>query len=500
MGMQSKPLRLLLFAAISFSTSLHAQTQTISLLFGPSSGANTEKAASSAAQRVTGWLAQRGQAVEVRRAGSRDGQELLKFMKPPDLEKTLLAAAKEAQGNTQNDYLNALEVASYSLARARGTRVLVTMLEPPKFNRDGEARLQQILEQCKSKAITVIAVDLGGQAAGEGGQALEALVTGSGGTWARSPEDLDKALMVVVPAKDEAASVVAKSTSAATPRPTDELQVFARLVKTAPIQIAKISAKLGPMVGLLIVEVPMRTLSFKSTGGSYEAKARLTATIKDTSGTVVWNGSKDYSVKGPTSKLEARKTGAVFFVRELQLPAAKYVLEAKVDDQNAEKSAAATGEVEGANSLPGLGASDLMFVRKFDRSIDVMQGDSVISYDGEGLAPVLSPAFAANEPFQLELFFTFYPDMNGKQPVLTLDILSNGQSNGITTLAFTDKLRDDSRSGSGSAFAGEQKGKFPYLAKIGNASFNEGEYEAVIEVRQDSVSQKRAAHFRIYKK
>ncbi|MGJ5817745.1 hypothetical protein [Paludibaculum fermentans] len=497
---QSKPLWLFLFAAIQFLTPLRAQTQTVSLLFGPTSGANTEKAASSAAERVTTWLAQRGQAVEVRRAGSRDGQELLKFMKPPDLEKTLLAAAKEAQANTQNEYLNALEVASYSLARARGTRVLVTMLEPPKFNQDGEARLQQILDQCKSKSITVIAVNLGGQAAGEGGQALEALATGSGGSWARSFEDLDRALSAVVPTKDEAASVVAKSAAAATPRPSDELQIFARLVKTAPIQMAKVSAKLGPMTGLLILEVPMRTLAFKTNGGSYEAKARLSASIKDTNGTVVWNGTKDYSVKGSASKLESRKAGAMYFVRELQLPAAKYALEAKVEDLSAEKSAVANGEAEGANSLPGLGASDLMFVRKFDRSIDVMQGDSVISYDGEGLAPMLSPAFAANEPFQLELFFTFYPDMNGKQPVLTLDILSKGQSNGITTLAFTDKLRDDSRSGSGSAFAGEQKGRFPYLARIGNASFNEGEYEAVVEVRQDSVSQKRAAHFRVFKK
>jgi len=156
--------------------------------------------------------------------------------------------------------------------------------------------------------------------------------------------------------------------------------------------------------------------------------------------------------------------------------------------------------VQGANSLPGLGASDLLFVRKFDRAIDAMQGDTVISYDGEGLAPMLSPAFAANEPFQLALYFTFYPDMNGKQPVLTLDILSKGQSNGTTTLAFTDKLRDDSRSGSGSAFAGEQKGQFPYLAKLGNASFNEGEYDAVIEIKQDSVIQKRSVHFRVYRK
>lgn len=500
MSMQLRPLFLFLFGTIPFAAMLHAQVQTVSLLFGPSSGATSEKAAAAAAQRVTAWLAQPGHAVEVRRAGSRDGQELLKFMKPPDLEKTLLAAAKEAQAETQNDYLNALEVASYSLARAKGTRVLVTLLEPPKFNRDGEARLQQILDQCKSKAITVIALDLGGQAPGEGGQALEGLATGSGGQWARSFEDLDKALGAIVPAKVEAAAVAAKPTAAASTAPSNELQVYGRLVKTAPIRIAKIGAKLGPMSGLLIVEVPMRTLTFRSSGGNYEARARVTATLKDTSGTVVWNGSKDYSVKGPSGKLEARKAGGLFYVRELQLPAAKYALEAKVEDLNREKSAVSTGEVEGANSLPGLGASDLLFVRKFDRAIDTMQGDTVISYDGEGLAPMLSPAFVANEPFQLALYFTFYPDMNGKQPVLTLDILSKGQSNGTTTLAFTDKLRDDSRSGSGSAFAGEQKGQFPYLAKLGNASFNEGEYDAVIEIRQDSVVQKRSAHFRVYRK
>ncbi|WP_321478210.1 hypothetical protein [uncultured Paludibaculum sp.] len=498
MGMQLGQWLFVICTGIPF-VAVHAQSQTVSLLFGPATEAAAAKAATAAAQRVTEWLSKPGRAVEVRRAGSRDGQELLKFMKPPVIEKTLLDAAREAQGNTETAYLNALEVATYSLGRATGARVLVTLLESPKFGRDGEARLQQILGDCKSKSIRVIAVELSGQAAAEGMLALEGLASGTGGQWARTFEDLDTALGAVVPIKAGPAITVVKPSGVTIPPPSNELQVHARLVKTSPIRISKIGAKLGPMNGLLIVQTPMRALSFSTSGGNYQARARVSAVIKDPGGTVVWQGTKDYAVKGPANKLEARKRGELYYVREVQLTAGQYSLEAKIEDLTESKSAETKVEIVGTNSLPGLSASDAMFVRKFDRSIDAMQGDSVISYDGEALAPLLDPAFVANEPFELGLFFLFYPDMNGKQPVLTLDIRSGGQSVGTTQLAFTDSLRDDSRTGSGSAFAGEQKGQFPYLAKIANATFDVGRYEAVIELKQDSVVLKRDAAFRVYK-
>lgn len=466
---------------------LAAQTQTVSLLFGPASEEAATQAAAAAAQRVTAWLAQPGRAVEVRRAGSRDGQELLKFMKPPVIEKTLLDAAREAQGEAETPYLNAMEVASYSLSRAKGAKVLVTLLQAPKWTPNGAARLKQILDDCQSKSIKVVAVELSGAEAA----AVEGLVQ------LKDFDALEAALGPV--AAPRPGPAIAGRAAPAVPAPTDDLQVHGAMVKTTPISISKVGAKLGPMNGVLILETPMRSLQFQTTGGSYQARARMTAVVKDSTGAAIWQGSKDFGVKGPVAKLEERKTGNLYFVREVKLTAGTYTLEAKVEDLNASTSAESKTEIVGKDSLPGLSASDAMFVRKFDRSRDVMQGDSVISYDGEALAPLLDPAFAANQPFELGLFFLFYPDMNGKQPVLRLDIRSGGQSVGGTQLAFTDTLRDDSRSGSGSAFSGEQKGQFPYLARIANATFDAGRYEAVVEIEQDSVKLSRMAAFRVYR-
>lgn len=484
MGMHWARLFLSIYVGV---TVLPAQSQTVSLLFGPASEEASAKAAAAAADRVTEWLAKPGRAVEVRRAGSRDGQELLKFMKPPQIQKTLLDAAREARGEEETQYLNAMEIASYSLSRAKGARVLVTLLRAPQWTPNGAARLKQILDDCQSKSIKVVAVALDGPEAA----AVDGL------TRVKDLDALEAALGPVEAGRPE--PTITSKPPEAIPVPSDDLQVHGRMVKTTPISISKIGAKLGPMNGVLILETPMRSLHFQTSGNSYLARARMTAVVKDAGGAVVWQGSKDFGVKGPAGRLDERKTGNLYFVREVKLTAGTYLLESRVEDLNATTSAESTTEIAGKDSLPGLSASDAMFVRKFDRSRDVMQGDSVISYDGEALAPLLDPAFVANEPFELGLFFLFYPDMNGKQPVLRLDIRSGGQSVGGTQLAFTDSLRDDSRAGSGSAFAGEQKGQFPYLAKIANATFNAGRYEAVVEIEQDSVKLSRAVEFRVYR-
>ena len=240
----------------------------------------------------------------------------------------------------------------------------------------------------------------------------------------------------------------------------------------------------------------MRSLQFDAQGGNHSARVRVNLAARNKSGETVWQAKKEMTVKTAASKLDARKAGSLFYLREVQLPAGDYVVEATVEDLNAGKSTTAREPLAAIDSLPGLAASGALFVRKLAKSTDAIEGDQILQYEGEALAPVLNPVYPPDTPFELPVYFLFYPDMNGKRPQLRLDILSKGQVVGGTALAFNDNLRDDARSGGG-GITGEQKHEFPYLAKLANAMFNAGEYEVRITIRQDRNELTRSLPFRV---
>lgn len=273
---------------------------------------------------------------------------------------------------------------------------------------------------------------------------------------------------------------------------------YVSMFRTAPASARRSGSTLASMRGLLIVEAPLRHVQFMTEGKNYAARVKMTQIARRKDGEVAWRASKEIAVKGPASKLDARKSGSIIFAREVQLPAGDYTLEANVEDLNAARSGAAREPFRATDTPPGLSMSSALFVRKLNKAVDVFEADQVVQYEGEALAPMLNPVFPANEPFELPVYFLFYPDMNGKRPQLRLDILQKGQVVGGSALAFSDNLRDDARCGQGaSGLAGEQKHEVPYLAKLAGAIFGVGEYEVQISIRQDSGHVESKAPFRV---
>src|SRR5271169_454377 len=167
----------------------------------------------------------------------------------------------------------------------------------------------------------------------------------------------------------------------------------------------------GPMHGMVLVEVPLTALKFNTDGGKYEARAKVTVTVHNSDGKAVFSAEKEIGVKGKEKQLEARRQGSLFFVRGLNLPGgSEYTVEAQVEDLLAQQAGAAQNPIVRAAGAPGLNASDAMFVRKLDNSVDSFEADQSISVEGVGLAPILDPVFPAGRKFGMQLFFVLYPD------------------------------------------------------------------------------------------
>jgi hypothetical protein len=468
-----------------------AEDRVFAVLFGSTEGSKVTNAATAAATQAGTWLQAPGTDVELRRPGTRDGQELTKHLKRDVLERAFLDAAKLGGEAKLKTFLDGVEFAVFALARHGGTRYLVAALETPALTDDDIARLQDISGTAKSSHVKILFVDLSGASGKQGAAAWKSLAMETGGAAVAAFAELDSVipkpeLPVAAPAAGPSMTVQAARSPVA----------FIRYFKTAPASAKRSGSTLASGRGLLIVEAPLRNLEFATEGRNYSVRARLTQIARRKDGEIAWQAGKEVAAKGLTSKADARKGGSFFFLREVQLPAGEYTLEATVEDLNASRTGTAKEALRATDTLPGLSMSSALFVRKLNKGSDVFEADQVLQYEGEALAPMLNPEFPANQPFELPVYFLFYPDMNGKRPELKLDILQKGQMVGGSTLAFTDNMRDDSRSGQGS-LGGEQKHEYPYLAKLANALFNAGDYEVRVTIRQDRSEISSTAPFRV---
>jgi hypothetical protein len=255
------------------------------------------------------------------------------------------------------------------------------------------------------------------------------------------------------------------------------------------------------MHGMVLVEVPLSALKFDTEGGKYGVRTRVKVSVHNSDGKVVFTAEKEIGAKGPEKKLEARRQGSLFFVRGLTLPAGSgYTVEAQVEDLQAEQTGASQNPVVTGAGAPGLNASDAMFVRKLDNSVDLFEADQNISVEGQGLAPILDPVFPAGRKFGMQLFFVLYPDIDGGQPDMTLQLVSNGKTEAQAPLPFKHTVHERAFEGKTSPDNGTMGGQlgnggllnaasqhskeFPYLADMQFSQLPEGDYQAVIRIRQ----------------
>ncbi len=422
------------------------ENRPLTVVFGPAGEEAGRIAAQAAAVTAFQWLKSPGATLELRRPGIADGQELTKYMQPKDVEKAFLDAAQSGRQSDLLAFLNALDRAATAASRRPGKRVLMVIADSPSPSlaaamrggpQEVDNRLAQTREFCKANAISTIVIDPSDPSK-DSAAALKSLASETAGALVRDPKTLDASVWKIAPVeKVEAETVASKPAPAGPPA----LTVRARYFRTYPMRW-KPGSDLGPMNGFLMVETPIGALEFQpDRSENYQARVRLTQMVRNSEGKVVWQARKEVTLKAPSRKLQERRAGNLCYLRELKLPAGHYALEGTVEDLVSGKSAQATEALRASDSLPGFALSDAMFVRKLNDSVDKFEADQVLSYDGTALAPMLEPAFRANEPTEVQLYFIIYPDFRGAQPRVSLEIRR------------TDRRSGDRRSPSRTLFA-----------------------------------------------
>ena len=489
----------LLAIAVS-SAPAQADDRSLVFLFGPANADHLQPAVQAAATSARNWMKVPGATAEIRRRDASDSQELLKFMTAKDIEAALLDAARISAQIDVMAFINTLDKATYAAVRHSGKRVLVVIVESPALSGEAENRLKQTIEFCRSNSVRVVVLDPSAAGPSGSGQALKPLASETGGILATDPQALEASLLIVAPVEkagsETDAAKPASAESAANP-------IHARLIrKRAQWKPGSIDSDMGPMQGAMLVEAPISALQLDDKDSYYLLRATLSAEVKNADGKQVWQAKKEFNLKVPTRKVQERRAGNLYFIREVQLPGGKYTIEAVVQDLNSGKSWNFSEPLRASSNLPGFSMSDAFIVRKLNEAADKFEGDQGLNYEGRALAPLLYPSFPTGRPFDLELYFIMYPDLRGGQPQISVEILRDGQTVGRSQAAFNDSIRDTSKEGhnvgsGASSSMGEQKGEFPYIAAIRDASFSPGQYEARVTVRQDKQTITRSVSFRV---
>jgi len=516
----------------AFAPALHAEERFVSFLFGPGSTETAKQGAHAAAAAAHRWLQSAGSSAELRRAGSPDARSIDSRIGAKELEQVFADTAFEARDSAPLAFLMALDAAAQAAALHPGTRLVVAVLNSPPWSSEAERALDHLRDLCQTNSVHVMVLDIALGVRKEPNAALEALATKTGGMWLRKAKDLDGGLAMVAPVVNGEA-VSAEAAAPPVPAPggagpaapvsvaadaQSGIPVHTRFIRTSMKGAVSIGTPASlstsddpsssimltertyesndsrsPMRGTLMVESPLSALKFEvdDNSGVYQARARVTAIVRNAKGAAVWTGRKELNIHGPARGLNARRQGSLFFMRGVTLPGGeRYTLEARVEDLLANAEGTIRTPLQSGMGAPGLMASDALVVRPFSASGDRLEGDEELSYEGQALSPVLQPVFRSEDPIDLQLYFVLYPDVNGPPLELSVEILRDGKVVARKPMQFKRQLRDLGLEGSRSLpggpppVVGGHAHEFPYLANIKGAKLPPGNYEAVLSIGQ----------------
>jgi hypothetical protein len=550
----SVPIRtMVLLLSVLSLPAVHAEQGFLSFVFGPSSQDAARQSARAAASTARRWQTAGG-IVELRRAGSPDAQRFAAGTAAKDLEQAFSDTAQAARDADPPSFLIGLDAAAQAATAVPGARIVVAVLNSPPFSSDGERTLEHLVEVCQTNRVRVLVLDVAESSKSVPNAALNALATKTGGAWLRQARALEPNVATVTapadelaappaPAKPaEAVSAAAESAPLAPGAiPKFEIPVHIRFIRTAgtgsvsnsisdheadfgtvatgqgqggyPVAFGssemayEASDSNAPLQGLVTVESPLNALKFDmdDNTNTYQARARLTATVRNGKGTVIWTGRREVNVRGPQRKLDERRQGSMFFMRAVTLVGQRpFILEARVEDLVAGTTGVIQTPLRVGRNAPGLVASDALVVRPFKGSADKFEADQVLSYEGETLSPVLDPVFRAEEPINLQVYLRLYPDIHGAPLDLSMEILHDGRVVARLPLQFKSGLANSAMDGASSQIGGRaqtvtggQAKEFPYLVNLKGAKFSPGDYQGVISIRQSKGIIKRVVPFKV---
>ena len=532
--------------AVPFAPGLYAEDGLLTFVFGPSSQEAARQSAHAAAAAARHWVQTGGGVVEIRRAGNPDIKRIDKVPDAREMELTFIDTALAARDADPSSFLFTLDSAAQAAAMHSGARIVVAVLNSPPFSSDGERALEHLGEICQAHGVRVLVLDVGEGVKTVPNPALNALTAKTGGAWMRQAKSLETQVALAAPA-DEPAPVqaAAKAAEEAPAAPgavlKSEIPVRIRFIRTSgtgstsesitdheadfgmTATLSNVNGVVGggggsmevsywpndpnaPLQGLVTVESPLNALKFDidDNAGSYLARARITATVRNVKGAAIWTGRRDVTVHGPMQKLNERREGSMFFMRSVTLVGqGPFSMEAKVEDLVGNTMGFIQTPVKVGRNARSLVATDAVAVRPFKGSVDKFEADQVLSYEGEALSPVLDPVFRAGQPVDLQIYLRLYPDIHGDPLDLSMDVMNEGRVVAHMSLPFKSGLANSARegptngAGGTSSMVGGQAHEFPYLVNMKGAKFPAGDYQGIISIHQGKSVIKRVVAFKV---
>jgi hypothetical protein len=547
-----------LLLAVFYAPCLHAEQGLLTFVFGPSSPEAARQSARAAAATARHWVQTDGGVVELRRSGSPDVQRIDADTDARDVDQAFSDAVQAAHDADPSSFLITVDAAAQAAATHSGTRVVVAVLNSPSFSSDGERALEHLGEICQARGVRILVLDVAEGARTVPNAALKALTKKTGGAWVRQAKELGPQVALVTP-PDEAsvpptppAPVQAAKAAEATPSAPgaaakSEIPVRIRFMRTAGTgstsdSITDHEADYGttatlrsastapgglgaaaggggsmevaywpndpnaPLQGLVTVESPLKALKFDmdDNTGTYQARARITAIVRNVKGASIWTGRKEVSVRGPAQRVNERREGSMFFMRGVTLVGqGPFTLEAKVEDLLGHTTGMIQTPLRVGRNAPGLVATDAIVVRPLKGSADKFEADQVLSYEGEALSPVLDPVYRADQPVDMQIYLRLYPDIHSDPLHLSMEVLNEGHVVARMPLPFKSGLANSAREGaysgtggSGGMVGGQAK-EFPYLVNLKGAKFPAGDYQGIISIQQGKNVIRRVVPFKV---
>lgn len=513
-----------LIALAAAPPGLCAESQSLTVLFGPNAPNLVRPSAHAAAAVARRWLKRPDTRVVLMQSGNTEAMPLSPELPAEDLVSAFLDAATLARETDPAALLVALDTAIQAVAQTPGSHFLVAILAAPPLSSEAETRLAALVELGRANNVRVIVLDTTERDPAAPASPLQNLATRSGGLWIQRLSALEPSLEQLSPSKTNAPEQTdAQAAAQPEPRPAESkpaesgmgfrIPVYARFFRTSSRGLASDGPKgagknsnpnnsgmsnageaasdpnlpAGPLRGQVVVQAPLSALRFDTddNAGTYHAHARITAIVRDGKEQPVWRFQQDVNLHGPLSKLKARHEGNLYLMRGVTIPGkVGFTLEGTVEDLLATSSGTVRQPIRAVEGVAGLMASDVFLARPFRGAADRLEADAPFNYDGEVLSPVLNPAFRAGEPFDISLYFVVYPDVHGGQPDMNFELLHSGKVVTRMPLPFKNQPSDPAREGKTVNLTGGPSREFPYLASLKGLKLGAGDFEAHVLIRQ----------------
>lgn len=233
----------------------------------------------------------------------------------------------------------------------------------------------------------------------------------------------------------------------------------------------------------LVMEVPLRSFSFKKEGGSYKAHFSFLAALRHPTQGIVQKFSQDSPVVVPAERKDALLRGNAIFTRSFTVPPGRYTLETVAQDEDTKKTSVHKASLVVGKAAPALGLSSLAIIKRTEPvPAGSLESDDALRIGPTRIVPELGePTLGPGDG--LPLFLIAYPAAGASEkPELTLALLLDG----AVVARSTPELP-----------APDEKGRIAYVATVPSTGLAGGRYEVRATLRQGGATTEETTFFSI---